>query len=201
MIIVERIQEGSSGKHTVIFSNGEAMEFSEEELCAFHISPNREYSEEQFAAVMDKVLCERAKGQIMRYVTFSKKTGRQVFEKILYLGFPEGIAEQLVQELTEKAYIDDREYCRSYVKQASGAKNYSLSRIKLELRYRGVDDTVIEEVLQEFSVDDVSSARKLLNKKLRRAGERDYNKLYSFLMRKGFSGETVRKVLQEIGFE
>lgn len=201
MIIVERIQKGSSGKHTVIFNNGETKEFSEEELCAFHISPNREYSEEQFAAVMDKVLCERAKGQIMPYITFSKKTGRQIFEKILYLGFPERIAEQLVQELTEKAYIDDRAYCRSYVKQASGAKSYSLSRIKLELRHRGVDDTVIEEVLQEFSVDDVSSARKLLNKKLRTAGKRDYNKLYSFLMRKGFSGETVRKVLQEIGFE
>ncbi len=196
MISVAQIQERSTGQHTVVFSNGEAFDFSAEELCAFHIRLQKEYSEEQLAALIDKAQCERAKGKIMRFVTFSPKTGRQVFEKIVSLGFPEHVAQQLVQELTEKAYIDDREYCRSYLR-AAGAKSYSQNRIRAEFRQKGVDETVIREILEEFSVDDISSARKILNKKLRTGGERDYNKLYAFLMRKGFSGETVRKVLQE----
>lgn len=196
MICVEQIQACSSGQHTVTFSNGEAFTFSAEELCAFHICVQKEYSEEQFASLIDKVLCERAKGKIMRFVTFSRKTGGQVFEKIIGLGFPEHIAQQLVQELTEKGYLDDREYCCSYLK-AAAAKGYSRSRIQMELRHKGVDETVLREILAEFPADDISSARKVLNKKLRTGGERDYNKLYAFLMRKGFSGETVRKVLQE----
>ena len=71
----------------------------------------------------------------------------------------------------------------------------------MELRQKGVGEAVIEEVLNEFSADDTNAARTLLNKKLRTGGEKDYNKLYSFLMRKGFSGETVRKVLQETEIE
>ncbi len=201
MIVVEQIKEGSSGQCTVIFDNGEEFEFSREELCAFHITLRKEYSEDKLAAVIDKVMCERAKEKAMRYVTFSKKTGRQVFDKIVNLGFQEHIAELLVQELTEKEYINDREYCRSYLRQATGTKAYSICRIRMELRQRGVDETVIEEALNEFCVDDINSARTLLNKKLRAGSERDYNKLYSFLMRKGFSGETVRKVLQETEFE
>lgn len=201
MIRVEQMQEGSSGRCTVIFDNGEEFEFSKEELCAFHISPQKTYSENQLAAILDKVTCERAKEKVIRYVTFSKKTGRQVFDKIVNLGFETDIAEQLVQELTEKEYIDDREYCRSYVRQAIGTKAYSINRIKMELRQKGVGEAVIEEVLNEFSADDTNAARTLLNKKLRAGGEKDYNKLYSFLMRKGFSGETVRKVLQETEIE
>ena len=201
MVHVEQMQEGSSGQHTVIFDNGETFEFSAEELCAFHVGLQKEYTEEEFADLLDKVLCERAKGKVMGYVAFSKKTGRQVFEKIVSLGFSDRIAELLVQELTEKGYIDDRAYCCAYVRQATGSKAYSVSRIQMELRQKGVPESVIEEILEEFSVDDTAAARQALNKKLRTGGERDYNKLYAFLMRKGFSSETVRKVLQEIECE
>lgn len=201
MIRVDRLTEASEGLCTVFFSNGEEQVFSEEELCAFHIISDRVYTEEQYRDLIDSVFCQRAKEKVMPYVLFSRRTEKQVFDKIISLGFPASAAEALVRELTDKEYLNDRAYCRSYVKKAAEKKGYSRNRIRLELKQKGLSDALIEEAFEELSFEDTDAARMVLNKKLRTAGERDYNKLCVFLMRKGFSGDTARKVIQETEIE
>ena len=94
------------------FDSGETFGFSAEELCAFHIDEGKYFCEETWAEVYHRILCERAKGKVMSFVTFSRKTGGQVFDRVVSLGFSEAVAESLVTELAEKGYIDDLSYCR-----------------------------------------------------------------------------------------
>lgn len=198
MIKTERLIKNSGEESTAYFSNGEELTFSAEELCAFHIRESREYSQEEYEELILKVMCQRAKTKVMPYVIFSKKTEKQVYDKIIENGFSEQVAETLTEELADKGYIDDREYCRSYMKKALD-KGLSTQKIVWDLRSKGVNQACAEEILQDFSPDEVAFAKNALNKKLRTGGEKDYNKLYGFLVRKGFSGEISRKVLQESG--
>ena len=76
-------------------------------------------------------------------------------------------------------------------------KGASKQKILYDLKAKGVSATITQEVLDELSVDELSQAINSLNKKLRTGGQKDYNKLYGFLVRKGFSPGTARKALQE----
>ncbi len=196
MIKTETLKKISGGRSTAYFSNGENIEFSIEELCAFHIREGREYEEEEYLSLVANVMCQRAKTIVMPYVVYTRRTEKQVYDKIKEAGFSSDIAKSLCVELTEKEYINDKEYTKSFVKK-SVEKGASRQKIFYDLKAKGVAATVIEEVLDELLVDELSQAIFSLNKKLRTGGQKDYNKLYAFLVRKGFSPGTARKALQE----
>lgn len=197
MIKTETLKKISDGRSTAYFSNGEIIEFSIEELCAFHIREGREYSLEEYEALIHNVMCQRAKSVVMPYVVYTKRTEKQVYDKIKDSGFTDEVAVSLVSELKEKEYISDKDYCRSFIKKTL-EKGESKQKILWELKNKGVSVNVAEEVYKEFSPDELNQAIKSLNKKLRTGGKKDYNKLYGFLQRKGFSAGIARKALQEI---
>ncbi len=200
MITTETLKKNSGLDSTAYFSNGDELTLSVEELCAFHIREGRKYSQEEYEQLILKIMCQRAKSKIMPYVVFTKRTEKQIYDKITENGFSVDVAEVLTEELKEKEYIDDREYSRSYIKK-SIAKGLSKQKIIWDLKNKGVSQIIAEEILQEISPDELALAENALNKKLRTGGKKDYNKLYAFLMRKGFTGEIARKVLQESGIE
>jgi len=196
MIRTENIKKLSGNESTACFSNGENYTFSTEELCAFHIREGREYTQEEYETLIHNVTVQRAKLIVMPYVIYTKRTEKQVYDKIKSSGYSEEVASALTEELKEKEYIDDRDYCRKYIKKSLD-KGDSIQKMLYDLKEKGVSLSVAEEVMQEFSPEDVDQARILLNKKLRTGGKKDYNKLAGYLLRKGFPGGIVRKVLQE----
>ncbi len=196
MIKTDSLKKKSGNESTALFSNGEEIIFSTEELCAFHIREGREYSETEYEELINKVMIQRAKLKVMPYVIYTKRTEKQVCEKIVAEGFASEVAALLVEELKEKEYISDKDYVLSYLKK-TGDKGDSRQKIFFDLKNKGVAASLVEEVLAEMDFDDYKQAEIALNKKLRTGGKKDYNKLSGFLLRKGFSGAIVRKVLQE----
>ena len=105
--------------------------------------------------------------------------------------------ETLLNDLSERRLLSDARYVEMRLNARS--PRYGNARLAQELRATGVDAGLVEEALETVD-DEFERARQVWQRKF---GSRsnvsdaaEYARQVNFLMRRGFSGETIRRVLR-----
>lgn len=147
----------------------------------------------------------RAKESAVRYLGHRPRTEAEVRTKLRRLGFGDSIIARTVARLYELAYLDDAAYAKLYVQRRFANKGYGPQRLRSELVRRGIARDLIDSTLAVFQeeTDTLSKAReqgekrweRLRNEPDRRKRQR---KVSDFLVRRGFTYDTVRQVLDEL---
>ena len=97
-------------------------------------------------------------------------------------------------------YIIDMEYCRSYIDSRKDRK--SIYELYAALLQKGVPAEIVEQVIEEADYGDKDSSQAIEALMRKRsynpetADVKEKQKMMGYLMRKGFSYQDVRKVLQ-----
>ena len=103
------------------------------------------------------------------------------------------ISHDIIERLTMKGYLNDEKFAKYYVENRFVKKGISKKRLKLELMKKGVDGTIIDEVLSENSRNDEEEIKKIILKKRARY---DDEKLVNYLVRQGFDFELARNLVR-----
>ena len=127
------------------------------------------------------------------------RTRAELEKKLQSSEYPgEAVAEALAY-VESFGYLDDKRYARHYVECKKEGRGKA--RLKMELAQKGVDRNIIEEVLDEAKLDDCrDTIRELVGKRRRGDGpmdDRERQRIYGYLMRKGFSSSDILSVLKE----
>jgi regulatory protein len=117
-------------------------------------------------------------------------------------GAPAEVADEVVADLTARGYLDDALFARLWVATRS-ARGYGRVRLAAELRARGVAPALVQEALGAVEPDaDLERARAIARRRLpalRSArGERAAGRLRDHLLRRGFAGGLVARVVREL---
>ncbi len=112
------------------------------------------------------------------------------------------LAERLLDRFTEVGLIDDERFARMWVESRRRSKGTARSVLSMELRRKGVDADVIEEVLADVDPDsERETAHRLVQKKLRSLQGLDdstrIRRLTGMLARKGYSAQVAFDVVRE----
>lgn len=111
----------------------------------------------------------------------------------------ETVIEKVIEKLKEQNFINDKEFAKEWIESRIRFKPRSLNLIKLELRKKGIDQELLDNL--KFTVDDSENAKKLIEKKLGRfknlPKEKIYQKLGRYLASKGFGWEIIKSVIDE----
>jgi regulatory protein len=110
-------------------------------------------------------------------------------------GVSQAIADRVYDRLVEKGYVNDENFARYWVENRQATKGISMRKLVAELRAKGVDQTVIDQAMQNSPREEKSEIRKILEKKRHKYD--DEQKLIAYLMRQGFSYDTVRDALSD----
>lgn len=105
------------------------------------------------------------------------------------------VTKRVLQRLVECGYIDDEKFARFWVENRNVKKGASKRKLQAELRAKGVDSAVIEQVLGESPRDDADELQKIIAKK--RGRYSDDQKLMQYLARQGFDYDLIREVIQQ----
>jgi regulatory protein len=97
--------------------------------------------------------------------------------------------------------IDDENFARYFVENRNQIKGTSEKKLRLELKNKGVSESIIQNVLSknEFGEkirDDRIEIMKMIEKKRRRGY--DDAKLTQYLARQGFSFDLIRESLSSV---
>ena len=114
--------------------------------------------------------------------------------------------ESIIERLHEQEFLDDRAFARFWVEQRNRFRPVAPRALRYELRLKGVDDSVAEEIIDEMS-DAASACEAAARSRLYRWREETdamqfRRKMGSFLQRRGFgwdvTGEVIDRIWQEL---
>lgn len=109
----------------------------------------------------DKTL-EKCKGLALRYISLQAKTEGQVEDYLKRNNFDSEYITHTIDFLREYNYVNDKEYCITYYKEAS-MKGKARKRIEQELMRRKVKNNVIKDAFDEFESEDNEEYRVFLD--------------------------------------
>lgn len=110
-------------------------------------------------------------------------------------GVSTDITTRAYNRLIEKNYINDENFARYWVENRSLTKGASKRKLTAELRIKGVEQTIIEQLLSESERTDEHELEKVIAKK--RSKYPDDQKLMAYLARQGFSYDDIKQSLSE----
>ena len=114
------------------------------------------------------------------------------------------IIARVIDELEDKRFLDDRAFAKLWIGDRITLKPIGRSLLIRELKSKGVADAVIEEAFDEFrgAYDEYEIADPVARRKAERLKgideEKAKKKLLNFLSRRGFSYNTIWRILKEI---
>ena len=124
----------------------------------------------------------------------NKKTG-EFYEK---KGVSKVSAEQALQRLIEKGYVDDFKFAKFWIENRNQRKGSSIKKLKSELFSKGVSDEIIEHILASSKRNDSEEIQKIITKKAKKYA--DEKKLVAYLARQGFSYDEIKRALSKDEF-
>ena len=127
------------------------------------------------------------------------RTESQLRDKLKLGGYPSEITEAAIAYVKSFGYINDDAYIRNFIDSRKDKK--SRREIYAILRQKGVDMNRAEEIMEEMYEEhsDQEAIRELLRKKhwdFACTDPKEKQKIYGYLVRKGFRYEDIRQVIQ-----
>lgn len=175
---------------------------SEEDYISLNLYDKTEINEETVEYIKDTLNFREAKSRAVRYLSLKLRTEREVREKLLNEGYDPDCTAKVIDELKAIGYINNKLYAQKYIFDRSKLKPLSKRMMRLELLSRGIPEETADEVLSDWKVEDSVVAESLLKRKFGKydmSDEKTLRKAYMFLVHRGFSRETIKEALNDLG--
>jgi len=201
-MLVTQIVELSKSRSKVYIEQEFAFVLYKGELRLYHIREGEEIAEQDYCTILEEVLPKRAKLRAMNLLKSREYTTAQLRTKLLQGYYPEPIVQQALDYVASFHYTDDLRYAVGYITYHENTK--SRKRLEMDLQKKGIGKDIIEAAWSQWEEqggnrDEMAMIRRLLEKKHYCPGEADrkeQQKVYAFLLRKGFSGEQIRYAMR-----
>lgn len=154
---------------------------------------------------MDQDLYKRAKLRCMHLLEKRDYTEKQLRDKLRMSksAYTEDMIDQALAYVKSFRYVDDARYARQYVECMRLKK--SRRQIEQELFQKGVDRELIREAMEECQeIGEEEQILAWIQKKQydpETADRKETQKMYAFLMRRGFQSSEIARLLKTGSFE
>ena len=104
--------------------------------------------------------------------------------------------EDVIENLKENGYINDKSYVERAVAEFMNLNNLSLKELKYKLQSKGVDSKALEEYMdihqEELEEYEVNSAKKII---LKKQNSMEEQALIQYLLKKGYRTDLVKEAI------
>lgn len=198
------ISEFSKAKYKIFIDEEFAFVLYKGELRQLKIKQGEEISKDTYDRIVSEIIPKRARSRAIHLLEKRPYTERDLKEKLSDGLYPDNVIGSTIEYLKGFGYIDDHAYAVQYIETYTGKK--SMKRIMNDLMLKGVDKDIIREESEKLKEsgeleDEETLARRLLQKRgydPENADRKETASALRFLYSKGFSADTVSKVIREI---
>lgn len=197
---ITKIESVTKTRYKVFIDEEFAFILYKGELSKFRIKEDKDISEEVLGQI-NVILLKRAKLRALHLLETMSRTESQLRQKLVQTGYPEEIVDAAVQYVKSFGYINDEMYIRNFIDSRREKK--SRREIVSLLYGKGIDsdeiDRIVSEVYEEHS--DKEAVLSIIRKKRwesEPADEKEKTKRYSYLVRKGFRYDDIKKAFNEV---
>ena len=189
-----------------VFVDGEfRMGVSVEIAHAAHLRVGDEVTEARLAEVERRDRGWQAREAALHLLAVRPRAAVELARRLRTKGYEPEVADEVIERLRELGMIDDAAFAGTLVRDRVRLRPSGERRLASELRAKGVDEDVAREAIRDTlegeGTDERELALRAADKWRTRPGEerdRARRRLHGFLARRGFGGETIREVIDEV---
>jgi regulatory protein len=158
-------------------------------------------SDEKIAELQTADAREAAFQQSMLFLGYRPRSVQEVRDNLQKHEIPAAVIDEVLKRLQETGLLNDQQFAQTWVENRNTFRPRSRRALSLELRRKGLDDEIVQDVLNE-NVDEDALALEAARKYVRKVQGLEWpefrQKLGGFLGRRGFSYPVIAPVLRQI---
>ncbi|WP_342453296.1 MULTISPECIES: regulatory protein RecX [Kocuria] len=160
---------------------------------------------------MDPGQVEAARNIVLRQLTASAKSRRQLEDKLADRGVPESVAMTVLDRFQEVGLVDDVSFAQTFVRSRAETRKLARPALRRDLQAKGIDPDVAEAALQQRTDEqERQDALELVRRKApsgeqlatqmaeRSTRDKLTRRLVSMLARKGYAPGMAFDVVKEV---
>lgn len=155
---------------------------------------------EKIHALQQEDETARAYANALHFLSFRARSCAEMERHLTTKKFPAHVIEQTLAKLQGYRYLDDKAFAVQWLDNRCRLNPKSAYAISCELKNKGIDQDIIDEVLEGFTEYDAAwnAVRKKLYKWEKLDKYKLKPKLFTFLGNRGFSYETTWDIFNRI---
>lgn len=148
-------------------------------------------------------LLRKARDYAFLLLKFRLRSEKEIYQRLKRKKFREEVINQTLVFLKDKGFLDDQVFTKAWI-QSRIKKPLGLRRIRQELKIKGVSseiiDSQVEETKKNYREEDIvrEVAQQRMGQLKGVEPESARRRLYAYLLRRGFSPETVMDTLRQL---
>lgn len=149
----------------------------------------------------------RAQARALRLLTVRGRSEEELRRRLRQAGFEEDVVHEAVDWCRRLGYVHDGRFADDWVEYRQLHSPSGSLRLRSELREKGVEDGIIDDVLSRRQPPEkerqlcLEAARGRMKRLARYDREARKRRLVGFLQRRGFRMEDIRHALNEVDTE
>ena len=204
------VQKKKQNRFNIYINDEFAFGVDEATLLKFALTKGTELTQDTIREIEQETqyqnAYQNAYQKALRFLNFKLRTAKEVYEKLEKLEVPDGVINQVLQQLMDHGFVNDQFYAESYVRENFALKKKGPKAVAFELKKKGVNDSVIQKALAKFDEEtQLDQAIEIAQKYVDRQGNAPVKtvkqKVYGFLMQRGYDLDIVQSVISELKFE
>ena len=188
----------TKGRAKICLAGGTDFVLYKKEYESYGIEEGVELSEADYQHIMTDIIVPRCKKRALHLLEKQDRSEKNLRDKLREGGYPSDVIDIAIDYINEYGYLDDARMAASHIRFYQDSR--SKQRIKQDLMNKGISSDVIERVLEEeYTADETDLIESLLIKKhydKENATYEDRAKIYRFLAGRGFSSDSINRVLK-----
>ncbi len=194
------IKNGKNNKIHIFFDDEYSLTVDSE---YWYTSPwciKKEIDEEEKEELSEEIECRRAWLKTLDLISMRSHSQKEIVTK-LRQKFSQNAAELAAKKAVELGLICDESFAEMYANELLHRKKYGVSRIKNELRMKGISSDITESVISSLDIDAKESIINLVERKYARKinDEKGRRSVIAALQRLGYSYSDIKSALREFG--
>ncbi|MGL4997424.1 regulatory protein RecX [Cetobacterium sp.] len=171
-------------KNNFLFENGLNIGLNNEIVNKYDLKRREELSHDEYLQVLELAALSTS------YYYLSKRdySKKEIYTKLLQKYWEKPPVLKVIKTLENMGYINDIEFAKTYAK----SKKCGRKKIAYDLNLKGISSEIISYALSFYEEDEELEE---LSKAWDKLGNRDQHKKIASLMRKGYSYNDIKKIM------
>ncbi len=195
-------QKKKAGRLNIYLDNEFAFGICADTFSHFQINVGQQLNDKQIQIIRQHEQFEQAREAAVKYLALRMRSRKELQQYLQRRQkFDRPISERVVRYCLERGYLDDRVFCETFIHDQLNLSSNGLQKIRRALLMKGIARDLIETAVNQLvkEEDQIRTALTLARKKAAALGNdpKRRDKIYRFLIQKGFQPGVVLKALQK----
>jgi len=196
-MLINSINKFKGNTYEISLDTSEKVYISRDIILQYALTSNLEVSRERLDEIIYADVIRKAKERALYLLDYKDYSYSQLYEK-LEVNYPQDVCFEVLSKLVQLGVVNDNRYAKNLAERLIVGKKYGSYRAIRELKQKGIDTDLAEEVVSYYEDTQLERLEELVQSKYSRYldDEKSLNKVKNALVRLGYSYDLINEVLK-----